>query len=179
MSGAELQDWQLIDWRYVNQDVDNLRQRIFVASRMNDLKKVASLQKLMLRSRASWMWSIRRVTQINKGRRTPGVDREIITTPEERVKLFYWLESITLNEWAPPPTRRVEIPKGNGKTRPLGIPTIRDRRAPAGSPLRPGLRHLGPGLWGRCGGDTPRDRRRGRDPARDPAPPASVDLVSS
>jgi RNA-directed DNA polymerase len=71
--------------------------------------------------------AIRRVTQINKGRRTPGVDREIITRPEERIALFYWLEGIRLNNWQPPPTRRVEIPKGGGKTRALGIPTIRDR----------------------------------------------------
>ena len=46
MSGAELKDWQLIDWKYVNQDVQNLRQQVFVASRDNDLKKVGSLQKL-------------------------------------------------------------------------------------------------------------------------------------
>lgn len=127
MSGTKLQDWQLIDWQYVNNDVQNLRQRIFVASRNNDLKQVGSLQKLMLRSRANWMWSIRRVTQINKGRRTPGVDREVITRPKERVKLFYWIEGQTLNQWNPPPARRVEIPKAPGKTRPLGIPTVRDR----------------------------------------------------
>jgi len=127
MNGANLQDWQLVDWKTVNKDVRNLRQRIFAASKENNLKKVGNLQKLMLRSRANWLQSIRRVTQINKGRRTPGVDREIITTPEERVKLFYWLEGLTLNEWNPPPTRRVEIPKGLDKTRPLGIPTIRDR----------------------------------------------------
>jgi RNA-directed DNA polymerase len=89
MNGAKLQDWQLVDWKTVNEDVRNLRQQIFVASKENNLKKVGNLQKLMLRSRANWLQSIRRVTQINKGKRTPGVDREIITTPEERVKLFY------------------------------------------------------------------------------------------
>jgi RNA-directed DNA polymerase len=125
MHGAKLQDWQLIDWQAVHEDVSNLRQRIFVASKENDLKQVANLQKLMLRLRANWLQSIRRVTQINKGRRTPGVDREVITTPEERVDLFYWLGKLTLNEWIPPPTRRVNIPKGKGKTRPLGIPIYR------------------------------------------------------
>ena len=46
MNGAELKDWQEIDWFKVNEDVKNLRQRIFVASRNNDLKKVGNLQKL-------------------------------------------------------------------------------------------------------------------------------------
>lgn len=102
MNGAKVSDWQLIDWQAVEADVTNIRQRIFVASRENDLKQVVNLQKLMLRSRANWLQSIRKVTQINKGRRTPGVDRQVITTPEERIKLFYWLESITLNEWIRP-----------------------------------------------------------------------------
>jgi len=125
---TRLNSWHQIDWNAENAAVKSLRQRIFVASRRNDdPKKVKNLQKLMLRSRANWLVSIRRVTQINRGRRTPGVDREIVTTPEERLDLFNWLETITLNDWTPPPTRRVEIPKGKGKTRSLGIPTIKDR----------------------------------------------------
>ncbi|WP_392711173.1 reverse transcriptase N-terminal domain-containing protein [Rhizobium ruizarguesonis] len=43
-------DWNAINWRQVNRRVRNLRQRIFRASRENDLVKVRSLQKLMLRS---------------------------------------------------------------------------------------------------------------------------------
>jgi RNA-directed DNA polymerase len=127
MNGAEISDWQLIDWKIVQAEVTNLRQRIFVASKENDLKRVGNLQKLMLRSWANRLQSIRRVTQINQGRRTAGVDGEIVTRPEERLKLFSWLGTFTLNAWCPPPTRRVEIPKGLDKTRLLGIPTIRDR----------------------------------------------------
>lgn len=123
----ELNNWHEIDWQAVNADVKSLRQRIFTASRKNDRKTVKNLQKLMLRSRANWLQAIRRVTQINKGRRTPGVDREIVVDPSGRLELFRWLETITLNERQPLPTRRVEIPKGKGKKRPLGIPTVRDR----------------------------------------------------
>ena len=33
MSETKLQDWQLIDWKYVEGDVRNLSQQIFVASK--------------------------------------------------------------------------------------------------------------------------------------------------
>lgn len=122
-----ISDWQLIDWKKVEEDVQNLRYRIFEARRTGRMKDLKNLQKLMLRLRANWLLAIRRVTQINRGRRTPGIDREVITTGEQRIKLYDWLENLTINEWNPPPTRRVEIPKEKGKTRPLGIPTIRDR----------------------------------------------------
>jgi Retron-type reverse transcriptase len=44
---------------------------------------------------------------------------------EERVHNIW--ESMKRKQYKAPPVRRVEIPKGNGKTRPLGIPTVEDR----------------------------------------------------
>ena len=42
----EVLDWEAVDWRQVEDDVQRLRQRIFTASKAGDLKKVRNLQKL-------------------------------------------------------------------------------------------------------------------------------------
>ena len=80
-------DWNAIDWRKVEGSVSNLRRRIFRASKEGDHRKVRSLQKLMLRSHANALLSVRRVTQINVGKNTPGVDMLVVKTPKARSEL--------------------------------------------------------------------------------------------
>ncbi|WP_308408555.1 reverse transcriptase N-terminal domain-containing protein, partial [Streptomyces malaysiensis] len=67
-------DWPSIDWDQAEKDVRRLRQRIFTASKEGDLTKVRNLQKLMLRSLNNTLVSVRRVTEINAGRKTAGID---------------------------------------------------------------------------------------------------------
>lgn len=118
-------DWNATNWRSQNRVVRNLRQRIFRASREGNQKKARSLQKLLLRSHANVLLSVRRVTQDNEGKNTPGVDRLVVQTPEARGKLVDDLSSHQV--WRASPVRRVYIPKAKGNLRPLGIPTVRDR----------------------------------------------------
>lgn len=118
-------DWQAIDWRSAKRQVRNLRQRIFRASKEGNLKKVRSLQKLMLRSYANTVVSVRRVTVDNAGGKTAGVDKEVALTSKAKAALVDKL--LESQPWRVKPARRVYIPKQSGAKRPLGIPTIGDR----------------------------------------------------
>jgi len=122
----ELPDWPSIDWREAGEDVRRLRRRIFAASQAGDLKRVRNLQKLMLRSRANALVSVRRVTELNAGRATAGVDGRTVLLDPQKAELADWVQRRSA-PWRPKPVKRAYIPKGNGKRRGLGIPVIVDR----------------------------------------------------
>src|SRR6266480_4948345 len=89
VSGPEgdVVDWGAVDWRRAEDNVRRLRQRIFTASRAGDLNKVRNLQKLMLRSRSNALVSVRRVTEVNAGRKTAGVDGRVVLAGWEKAEM--------------------------------------------------------------------------------------------
>ena len=128
---GEVLDWDVVQWRAVEDGVRRLRQRIFTASKAGDLNKVRNLQKLMLRSRANALVSVRRVTEVNAGRKTAGVDGRIVLGGWEKAELAFWLQD-GATSWRPRPVKRIFIPKAGGKT--ARARHSRDRRQGAASP---------------------------------------------
>ncbi|MGG0454247.1 group II intron reverse transcriptase/maturase [Priestia megaterium] len=123
-----LTDFDSIPWVKLEQYVRKLQQRIYRAESLGHKRKVKSLQRLLMRSRASLLLSIRQVTQINKGKRTAGVDGYKIVSNKERTELFNKMYKYSIFMHNPSPTLRKYIPKcKNNKLRPLGIPTMVDR----------------------------------------------------
>ena len=123
---GEVLGWDAVDWRSVEDDVRRLRQRIFTASKAEDIKRVRNLQKLMLRSLANTFVSVRRVTERNAGRLTAGIDGQVVLTGSDKARLVAWIQHQS-QSWQARPVKRVFIPKVGGNRRPLGIPVIVDR----------------------------------------------------
>ena len=72
----EITSWQGIPWPQVEAKVHALQRRIYRAEQQGQRRKVKSLQRLLLRSTSAKLLAVRRVTQGNQGKKTPGVDGE-------------------------------------------------------------------------------------------------------
>ena len=116
-------DWHSIDWAKCNQEVRRLQTRIVKATREGRHGKVKALQWMLTHSVSGKALAVKRVTE-NQGKKTPGVDGETWSTPVDKSQAVL---SLKRHGYKPMPLKRIYIPKSNGKKRPLGIPTMKDR----------------------------------------------------
>lgn len=120
------ESWKDLQWKKFRQRLFRLQCRVFKAVARGDQRKARSIQKLILKSQAAKLLAIRQVTQLNAGKKTAGVDGKTSLTIEERFALSELLSN-KVNKWQHQGLREIPIPKKDGTTRMLKVPTIADR----------------------------------------------------
>lgn len=120
------ESWKKLPWKKFRKNLFRLQKRVFKAVRAGNKQKALSLQKLILKSKAARFMAIRQVTQLNNGKKTAGIDGKKLLSPRERFELEITLKALS-NNWKHQRLREIPIPKKDGTTRMLKIPTIADR----------------------------------------------------
>lgn len=84
---------------------------------------------LRLVTNGTWLLEAARITLASSGAKTAGVDGRCKNNMQDCLyeELHSLRSEILSGNYNPLPTKRVYIPKANGKQRPLGIPALRDR----------------------------------------------------
>lgn len=115
--------WLSIHWATIRHHVRRLQTRIVKAVKAGRWHRVRSLQRLLANSFYAKLLAVERISS-NRGKRTPGVDGQVLKTPQSK---WQQAQKLGAKDYQPRPLKRTYIPKKNGKRRPLGIPTQADR----------------------------------------------------
>lgn len=109
--------------------VINLQKRIYKHGMRGNFKKAKQLQKLLYKSYSNTIVSIYKVTCVNNGKKTAGIDGVVARDDQSRNLILKEVLGITQKkrQYQPKPVRRLYIPKKDGTKRPLGIPVMKDR----------------------------------------------------
>lgn len=118
--------WKSLPWKKFQKKLFRLQRFVYKAIQAGDTRKATSLQRLILKSTAARAMAIRQVTQLNAGKKTPGVDGRASLSFEERLELMDKL-SARASDWKHQKLREIPIPKKDGTTRTLKVPTMADR----------------------------------------------------
>jgi RNA-directed DNA polymerase len=120
------ESWRDLPWKKFRRNLFRLQKRVYKAVQVGDKRKARSLQKLILKSTSARFLAIRQVSQLNAGKKTAGIDGKKSLSFEERFNLEERLKMNSGN-WKHQGLREIPIPKKDGTTRMLKIPTIADR----------------------------------------------------
>lgn len=117
--------WQVVDYNVIALSIKKLQNRIVKAKMNGRIRMVKKLQSLLVKSLNARILAVKRVSE-NKGKNTAGIDGELLNTDSKKMNCVRALK-VDLSIYRAQPLKRVEIPKKNGKMRPLGIPKMFDR----------------------------------------------------
>jgi len=107
--------------------ISEMQSKLAMWSTENKERKFHRLLRLI--ADRSWLAEAARITLASSGAKTPGVDGVTKAMLEGilHAELATIRTELLAGSYQPLPARRVYIPKANGKLRPLGIPSLRDR----------------------------------------------------
>jgi RNA-directed DNA polymerase len=114
--------------------VRQLQNRLWAAAKQSSGRRFHALYDRI--HRADVLWEAWERVRANRG--AAGVDQVTLAAVEDYgvARLLGELaRDLRAGDYRPAPVRRVEIPKPDGRMRPLGIPTVRDRVAQAAAKL--------------------------------------------
>ncbi|WP_179955865.1 reverse transcriptase N-terminal domain-containing protein [Bacillus sp. JAS24-2] len=93
----------------IHKYVEKLRQRTFHAEQLGQHRKLRKCQHLMLISKANLLLSIRRVTQVNKDKRTAKIDGYKALISREIIDLYNRIEDYNIHSIRPKLAKRIYV----------------------------------------------------------------------
>ena len=120
---AGIQCWEDIDFSKAEKKVEKLQRRIATARANDNLDVVEILQQKLIHSFCAKALAVKAVSSTD-GKKTPGIDGVLWNSPQQK---FDAIGLLRRRGYKVTPLRRVHIPKPDGGSRPLGIPTMNDR----------------------------------------------------
>ena len=118
---TESAPWQ---WEWVDRAIWTERMLAALGNGVKGNKWFSLIDKVYRPSTLQAAWE-----QVKANKGAAGIDRQSVQgfAANEQVYLSELAKDLEQGKYAPQAVRRVEIPKAGGKTRPLGIPTVKDR----------------------------------------------------
>src|SRR5436190_22945258 len=109
-----------------SEKVRQLQRKLYVCAKQSKTRRFHALYDRIYRSDVLWeAWS-----RVRRNGGAAGIDGETIQAIEQRGPGEFLAEieaALRAGQYRPSPVKRRYIPKAEGKQRPLGIPTVRDR----------------------------------------------------